>query len=179
MLAAFLLAFCLTNIDGFLCLAGACAIDPPRSRVRAVVAAACGFCVLLAVALVASAVLDRFPNGASWFGIVPAAVGVTRLWRLSRAVPGEEANWISSGVSIFSIVLATGGDNVAIYAPLFARSSQSLAWSGIYLLFWTAGCAAIVRTTPDLRRIRTVQRYAEPTIATLFVAIGIYLVAAR
>ena len=162
-----------------LALGAAFAIDPPRNRAGTVVAAASGFSVLLVIALAAAAALGRFSGVTAWFGLIPVAVGAMRLWRLYVVRRPDDVNWISSGPSILAIVLATGGDNVAVYAPLFARSPLSLAWSAVYLLLWTASCAVLVRATPDLRRVRALQRYAEPTVATAFVALGLYIVIGR
>jgi len=158
------------------CLSLAFATDPPRSRVRAVAAAAAGFAVLLTVALVAAAALGRFTGTTAWFGLVPAAIGLVRLWRLFVTRRTGDDNWISSGASIFAIVLATGGDNVAVYTPLFVQTSAAATWALVYLLLWSVACAAAVTAVPDLRRIRALQRYAEPAVATAFVAIGLSIV---
>lgn len=175
-----IVAFFGTNVDGFLCLAAAFAVDPPASRLRAVVAAAAAFAVLLAVAFAVSLAIGRLPFGAvAWFGLVPIVIGGVRLahgLRAARraAVPDE----LSSGASIFSIVLATGADNVAVYAPLFALRSpiDAATLSIVYVLMWTAGCAALLWITPDVPRIHALKRYLEPVLAIFFIAVGVAIV---
>ncbi len=171
-----LLAFIGTNVDGFLCLGAAFAVDPPHNRVRAILVAACGFAVLLAVAFAVSLVIGRLGFGARWFGLVPAAIGV---WRLVRLLAGSKSDgdWLSSGASVFSIVLATGADNVAVYAPMFALQSSGVALTtaAAFLVAWLAGCAALAYATPNLSRIHALKVYLEPALAVLFIAIGVNL----
>ncbi|MBV8149929.1 MAG: hypothetical protein JOY59_00100 [Candidatus Eremiobacteraeota bacterium] len=176
--SSLLLAFAVTNVDGLLCMAAAFAVDPPRRRLEAIGAAALGFAVLLCLSLAAAAAIGRVAGAASWFGVVPAGVGIVRLWRIVTA-RSDGANWISSGASLVALTLATGGDNVAVYTPLFALTPYALAWSGAFLALWTTACAALTFATPDLRRVHLVQRYADPTVAASFVAFGFYLVIAR
>jgi cadmium resistance protein CadD (predicted permease) len=177
--AGLILAFLGTNVDGFLCVAAAFAVDPPHSRARAILAAAAGFVVLLLVAIAASLVIDRLRAGAGWFGLVPATIGAVRLVRFlrSRNAPPDE-DWLSSGASIFSIVLATGADNVAVYAPLFALRSPAAAASiaAAYLALWTIGCIALAYIAPDLTRVTSLKRYLEPVLAVFFIGIGIALI---
>jgi cadmium resistance protein CadD (predicted permease) len=175
-MTALILAFLGTNVDGFLCLAAVFAVDPPRSRVAVLVSCALAFLVLLCVALAASLAIGRSGLDAAWFGAVPAAIGIARLWRLAKhGWRAGDGDVLSSGPSIFSIVLATGADNVAVYTPLFAtRSIFSAGIVGIvYLSCWVLGCAALVFATPKLPHIHAWKRYIDPALAVLFVAIGV------
>jgi cadmium resistance protein CadD (predicted permease) len=174
-----IVAFLGTNIDGFLCLAAAFAVDPPPSRFRAVFAAACAFVLLLLVAVAASLAIDRLRMSAAWFGVVPATIGVVRLLRALRgagAGSGAE-DPLSSAPSIFAIVLATGTDNVAVYAPLLATRSLPAAAgvAGVFLALWVSGCAAVAIATPNLPRIHALKRYLDPALAIFFIAIGIVI----
>ena len=172
-----LVAFFGTNVDGFLCLAAAFAVDPPASRLRALAAAAAAFAVLLIASFTLSLAIGRLPAGAAgWFGLVPIAIGIVRLVhgiRALRRVAVEDE--LSSGSSIFSIVLATGADNVAVYAPLFALRPlfDAAALSIGYLLLWMLGCFALLWITPDVPRIHALKRYLEPALAIFFIAIGV------
>ncbi len=173
---ALILAFAGTNVDGFLCLAAAFAVDPPRRRIRAILIAAGGFAVLLLLSFVASLVIGRVGLRIAWFGLLPAGIGVVRLIRLAFTSRGPgEVDWLSSGPSIFSIVLATGADNVAVYAPLFALLplGRTLGVAGAYLLCWIVGCTVVSYATPSLPRIHALKRYLEPAFAILFIVIGI------
>lgn len=177
---ALVLAFAATNIDGFSCLGAAFAVNPPGNRLRAVLVATATFALLLAVALAGAAAMGRITSNAAWFGLLPAAIGVARLIRVirgGRAV--AEDDWLSSAPSILSIVLATGADNVAVYAPLFAvRGLESaVGICGVYLIAWAAGCALLAYAARDVSRLRALRRYLEPALAVLFIVIGVSIVA--
>ena len=130
-------------------------------------------------ALIAAAtllVIGRVGLRIAWFGLLPAGIGVVRLIRLAFTSRGPgEVDWLSSGPSIFSIVLATGADNVAVYAPLFALLplGRTLGVAGAYLLCWIVGCTVVSYATPSLPRIHALKRYLEPAFAILFIVIGI------
>jgi cadmium resistance protein CadD (predicted permease) len=174
-----IVAFFGTNVDGFLCLAAAFAVDPPASRVRAVGAAAVAFVLLLLAAFVISLAIGRLPAGAAaWFGLLPIGIGLVRLVHGIRALKNSANEELSSGASVFSIVLATGADNVAVYAPIFAlQPVANAAWlSAAYLLLWTAGCSALAWITPDIPKVHALKRYLEPALAIFFIAIGFAIV---
>jgi cadmium resistance protein CadD (predicted permease) len=175
-----IVAFLGTNVDGFLCLAAAFAVDPPASRVRAVVAAALGFALLLLVAFAISMAIGRLPaGGAAWFGLVPIGIGLVRLVHGIRAAmnPATQEQLSSEG-SVFSIVLATGADNVAVYAPIFALQSvgNAVLISAAYLLLWIAGCSTLLFVTPDISKLRALKRILEPALALYFIAVGCAIV---
>ncbi len=178
-----IVAFFGTNVDGFLCLAAAFGVDPPASRVRAVAAAAVGFALLLLVAFAISLAIGRLPSGgAPWFGLVPIAIGIVRLVHGIRAVKNAAVQeQLSSEGSIFSIVLATGADNVAVYAPIFAIASiaNAVLISAAYLLLWIAGCIALLFVTPDISRVHALKRLLEPALAIYFIAVGVAIVLGR
>jgi cadmium resistance protein CadD (predicted permease) len=171
-----IVAFFGTNVDGFLCLAAAFAVDPPASRVRAILAAAVAFTVLLLVAFAISLAIGRLPAGAAaWFGFVPIVIGIVRLVHAIRAAKHlVSEDQLSSGASIFSIVLATGADNVAVYAPLFALRAppDAVVVSVAYLLLWVLGCCALLWITPDVPKVHALKRYLEPALAMYFIVVG-------
>ena len=175
-----IVAFLGTNVDGFLCLAAAFAVDPPASRVRALAAATAAFALLLLTAYAVSLAIGRLPVGAvAWFGLVPIGIGVVRLVHGIRVVkrPATQEQ-LSSESSVFSIVLATGADNVAVYAPIFALQSvaNGLSIAAAYLLLWIAGCFALAFITPDFPKVHALKRFLEPALAVFFIAIGCAIV---
>jgi cadmium resistance protein CadD (predicted permease) len=175
-----IVAFFGTNVDGLLCLAAAFAVDPPASRVRALAAATAAFALLLLTAYAVSLAIGRLPVGAvAWFGLVPIGIGVVRLVHGIRVVkrPATQEQ-LSSESSVFSIVLATGADNVAVYAPLLAIRPffDAMVLCIAYLLLWLLACAALVWFEPDVPRIHALKRYLEPALAIFFIAIGIAIV---
>lgn len=178
-MAALILAFLGTNIDGGLCLAAAFAVDPPRRRLRAIFASTLGFVVLLCISVAGSLAIGRLTIDVAWFGIVPATVGIVRLTRIILGLKSDDRPaWLSSGHSIFSIVLATGADNVAVYTPLFALRTLGVTWvvAAVYLLCWVLGTSILTYTTPSLQRVEALQRYLEPAVAVLFIVMGLAIV---
>jgi cadmium resistance protein CadD (predicted permease) len=174
-----IVAFFGTNVDGFLCLAAAFAVDPPASRVRAVAASTAAFALLLLTAYAVSLAIGRLPVGAvAWFGLVPIGIGIVRLVHGIRAVKRPAQEQLSSEASVFSIVLATGADNVAVYAPLLAIRPflDAMVLCIAYLLVWLLACAALVWFEPDVPRIHALKRYLEPALAIFFIAIGVAIV---
>jgi cadmium resistance protein CadD (predicted permease) len=175
-----IVAFLGTNVDGFLCLAAAFAVDPPANRIRAVAAAALAFALLLLFAFAISLAIGRLPaGGAAWFGLVPICIGVVRLVHGIRAARNTATQeQLSSEGSVFSIVLATGADNVAVYAPIFALQSlaNALAIATAYILLWVAGCCALVFITPDIPKVHALKRFLEPALAIFFIAVGCAIV---
>jgi cadmium resistance protein CadD (predicted permease) len=173
-------AFLGTNLDGFACLAAAFAVDPPQHRKTAVLAAACAFALLLCLSLGISLAIGHFRLSVAWFGLIPAAIGVYRLVRFIRhgAVAETEECSLSNFTSIFAIVLATGTDNVAVYAPLFALRPFASAWlvAAAFLACWSAGCLLLVYATPDLPKVHALKRYLEPALAMFFIVIGLTIV---
>lgn len=175
-----IVAFFGTNVDGFLCLAAAFAVDPPASRSRAVAAAAFAFVLLLLAAFVISLAIWRLPAGAAaWFGLVPIGIGIVRLVHGIRALKSAAVEeHLSDDASVFSIVLATGADNVAVYAPLIALRSLSdaVVLCIAYLALWVLACFALVRIRADVPRIHALKRYLEPALAIFFIAVGLAIV---
>jgi cadmium resistance protein CadD (predicted permease) len=112
---------------------------------------------------------------AAWFGVVPAAIGVVRLLRVLRGGAAGNEDPLSSAPSVFAIVLATGADNVAVYAPLLATRSlpEAAGVAAAFLALWVLGCAAVAYATPNLPRIHALKRYLDPALAIFFIAIGI------
>jgi cadmium resistance protein CadD (predicted permease) len=179
-MVALIVAFFSTNVDGFACFAAALALNRPRSRARTIGVAAFAFSLLLACSFAAMLAIGRTGISPAWFGLVPAGIGIARLARLTfGARAASDNDWISAPASIFSIVLATGIDNVAVYAPLFALSPlrSSLLIAAAYLGAWTAGCTILARVAPNASRVHAFKRHLEPAVAILFIAVGAEIVA--
>jgi cadmium resistance protein CadD (predicted permease) len=182
-MSALLLAFLVTNVDGFLCLGIAFAVDPPRHKALAVASAIGAFAVVLATALAAALLLHLVaPNATAWFGLVPAGIGVYRLARaLTRSPRDPSANRLSNAASVFAIVMSTGADNVTVYAPLLAARPvlEVISTNVLYMTLFLIGCAVLVRWTPNVRKLRAAERFVEPLLALFFIGIGVALVASQ
>jgi len=98
------------------------AAPPERSR-RIALGQVIGFLVLVAVAAAAAVLLFEFrPATVGLLGLVPLALGVRGLFMLRRARgrTATERRAVGSGIIAAGLVtIASGGDNLAVYIPLF------------------------------------------------------------
>lgn len=118
-------------------------------------------------------------------GLVPLFLGVKKLWNFFKGTPDDDDDEIESGffqksaklVAIIGVTLANGGDNVGVYAPLFAtKSAEVLA---LYLLVffvltgaWCAGALYLIRHQHLGGMIKRHSHYVVPWV---FIALGIYI----
>lgn len=122
---AALLAFAATNVDDLVLLLLLC---DRGERFRTVVLGQyVGFAVIVAVSVVASAGATFLrPEWVGFLGLAPFALGVKALVSLrhqSEAPRLAEKTW--GLLSIATITVANGGDNIAVYAPLLAGRSAA------------------------------------------------------
>ena len=127
-------AFVGTNVDNCLVTMGMVAGAPLERAHRIAAGQVLGFALLVAVAAGAAAVLFEFSAAAvGLLGLVPLAIGVRGLVGLRRrrvepelGAPGGRHRWRAAdrgvGRSLIAAALVTigaGGDNLAVYIPLF------------------------------------------------------------
>lgn len=149
LLALAAIAFTATNIDGMLVLLGFFA-DGDFRAADIVVGEYVGISVLILVSVVGSFVaLVLPPMAAGLLGLVPLGIGASRLTKTLRGGRGNGAppprRMTGSGVvTVASVVIANGVDNVLTYTPLFAtaRPSQMPAIIALFLAMTGLWCAA-------------------------------------
>ena len=133
-------AFVGTNVDNCVVIMAMVAGAPPQRAHRIAAGQAFGFAVLVAVSAAAAAVLFEFSTAVvGLLGLVPLAIGLHGLVGLARGHPDGEAapspatatsrsRWRSRpeqravGRSLTAaalVTIAAGGDNLAVYIPLF------------------------------------------------------------
>jgi len=120
-LATAFISFTATNIDDVFLLTFFFGQGLPAWRV--VAAQYLGFTALVGVSLIAF--FARFILPETWIGLLgllPIMIGIKKL-RESRSKESREPH--KNGASIFTVAAITfsnGGDNIGVYAPLFATS---------------------------------------------------------
>jgi cadmium resistance protein CadD (predicted permease) len=133
-------AFVGTNVDNCVVIMAMVAGAPLRRAHRIAAGQALGFAVLVAVSAAAAALLFEFSTAAvGLLGLVPLAIGLHGLVGLARGHPAGEAatspatgtarrRWRSkpeqravgrSFTAAALVTIASGGDNLAVYIPLF------------------------------------------------------------
>jgi cadmium resistance protein CadD (predicted permease) len=129
-----LTAFALTNIDDAFVLLAFFA-DPTLGARNVVIGQYVGMVFLSAAAaafaMFASAIPDRYIG---LMGFLPILIGLRRLRKLWRSYDEEmdvavkshsRAGALGAILSVASVTIANGGDNIAVYVPLFVRSSAT------------------------------------------------------
>jgi len=131
-------AFVGTNVDNCVVIMAMVAAAPVERARRIAVGQIIGFVVLVAVAAAAAALLFEFSTAVvGLLGLVPLAIGLHGLLGVARAGRGEEAEAPPTGgterrrqrpeqravgrslTAAALVTLAAGGDNLAVYIPLF------------------------------------------------------------
>lgn len=130
-LVAALLAFASTNIDDLFVLL--VLFGQGRRPRTVVVGQYLGFGAIVLVSLVVSAgALALRPEWVGFLGLAPFAIGIKGLVAL-RGRSSEAATDVAKAIGVLpiaAITFANGGDNIAVYAPLFARR----AWTDVALV---------------------------------------------
>ncbi len=168
------MAFVLTNIDGFVCLAAEATVNSPARWLRASSEASLAFALLVVVCLLASFAVGAIsPGNAAWLGIVPAAIG---LGKVITAFGKQTAT--ATSASIAAIVFATGMDNVALYVPLFALlGALRAAGTGlIYTLVFSVLAVAIFYVAPNVAHLARYQRYVDAALGIFFIVVGVSII---
>jgi cadmium resistance protein CadD (predicted permease) len=144
--------FVATNVDDLLLLA---ALFGSALLARAVVAGQfIGIAVLTAVSVCAAYAATAVPGGwIRWLGLLPIALGIwllVRPWRGTSddadddALAAErkfEARVHSQALAVAAITIANGGDNLAVYVPLFAKDVSVLPlYIGVFVLLTALWC---------------------------------------
>jgi cadmium resistance protein CadD (predicted permease) len=133
-------AFVGTNVDNCVVIMAMVAAAPVERARRIAAGQAIGFVVLVAVAAAAAAVLFEFSTAVvGLLGLVPLAIGLHGLLGVARAGRGDEAGALPTGgterrsrrkrpeqravgrslTAAALVTVAAGGDNLAVYIPLF------------------------------------------------------------
>ncbi|WP_371422537.1 cadmium resistance transporter [Tardiphaga sp.] len=144
--------FAVTNIDDIFVLLGF--FSDPRFRARQIVVGQyLGMLTLIGVSLVAALVsLVLPPQYVGLLGLAPLAIGLKKLYDLRNASGDDDediphkagSSGIGNILSVAAVTIANGGDNIGVYAPLFATRGTSatgiivitfLAMTAIWCLF--------------------------------------------
>jgi cadmium resistance protein CadD (predicted permease) len=175
-------AFASTNIDdGFVLLAF---FGDPRFKGRDVIVGQYAGMAALTLAAVAFALLAYAIPGRyiGLMGILPILIGGLRLskaWRSRNETgPGEVRPAALDGIAaVAGVTIANGGDNIAVYVPLFARASPmaTAAICGVFAAMVAVWCFAahlLIRHRTFGAAVQTWGRWVTPFV---LVALGAYI----
>lgn len=176
--------FASTNIDDlvvltFLFLASRAAGKP---RPWQVVAGQCaGIAVLVASAAVAALGLVLVP--ARWVGVlglVPLAIGLWKLIGAMRRAPGSGSPSVAAGITgVIGLAIINGGDNIALYAPLFRslEMGEVLVTLAVFAGMVGVWCAAAAWLGSHLAAVAAIRRFSPRLTPVVFIAIGAVILA--
>jgi len=108
-------------------------------------------------------------------GLVPIFLGIKAIF------DRDDDENISIGGSILSVILLTvlsGGDNIGVYIPIFARMNvvhfiTALAIFGIMSVMWCF-IAQRLSVLPALRRF--IEKYKRVIVPVIFILLGIFII---
>jgi cadmium resistance protein CadD (predicted permease) len=178
-LAIALAAFASTNIDDLLILSVFFA-NRRFHPWQVVVGQYMGLGALVGLSVLGGVAIQWFPEHVTrWLGILPILIGVK--WLVDRLRQTEERHfklesepqqaWAITSVAL--VTIANGGDNIAVYVPLFAKMQPTnlTVTMMVFILMTAVWCAIsywLVRNPLIGRRFTIVGQWAAP-----FVLIGV------
>jgi cadmium resistance protein CadD (predicted permease) len=175
--------FIATNIDDLLILS--LYFSNPHYRTKNIVLGQyVGIALLIAVSflglLVGRLLEDHW---ISLLGILPLGLGVIGIKRLLQSHPESEetdsatAKTNSQMLSVALVTMANGGDNIGVYAPLFANVSATISflYALIFLLLTAVWCALAWSIThrPIVRKV--LSRYGHVILPVFLVFLGLFI----
>ena len=177
--------FASTDIDDLFVLIGFFA--DPRFHGRNI---AIGQLLGIAALIVASVALSLVslvvePAYVGLLGVLPLLMGIRRLLELRRGIEGDDEaladasrdGAASQVLSVLSVTIANGGDNVSAYTPLFAtQGSLQTFVIAIAMLIMTGAWLAAAHWLVNHRTIGApIRRYGERIVPFVYLALGLYI----
>lgn len=139
--------FASTNIDDIFVLLGFFS-DPKYRGRQIVVGQYLGIFALVGVSILASLIsLVLPPAYVGLLGILPILIGFKKLYDLRKGTDGTAIDTPVAGMgnvlAVAAVTVANGGDNIGIYTPVFATSTEMeiavfIAVFGVMVAAWLA-----------------------------------------
>lgn len=168
--------FVATNIDGLFLTAALLSDRSLRTR-DVVLGTYAGIGALYAVSAAASMVsLVVPPEYIALLGLAPIAIGIRQLWQRSNETETEIP--AKHGVlAVAAINVAFGGDNIGVYAPVFATSpGHAIALYGLIFAVLTGlWCYAAHRLVNHPALGAPVRRHGPRIVPFVLIALGLWI----
>jgi cadmium resistance protein CadD (predicted permease) len=113
-----------------------------------------------------------------FLGLIPIAIGIRNLIALKEEQPEKTGvRRVESFLTVAAITFANGGDNIAIYTPLFASSTWAtlaitLITFSVMIALW---CVAGYAIGNHVVVIRLIDRYGHILVPFIFIGLGCYI----
>ena len=111
-------------------------------------------------------------------GLIPIGIGIRKLLALQEEQKEKiGVRRVESSLTVAAITFANGGDNIAIYTPLFASSTWAtltvtLITFSVMIALW---CVAGYAIGNHFVVIRLIDRYGHILVPFIFIGLGFYI----
>ena len=184
--------FVSTNIDDLFLLAAFFA-DTRLRPLSIVIGQYLGIGALVLVSALAALLALDIPDGwVALLGLVPLLLGISKLWALRVRTAGTQGDseahrfqdqehtaerWLRSPMlAVASVTVANGGDNVAVYVPLFATAFAAIATYALTFAVLTGVWCALGYLLVNNTVLGDAVRHSGNVILPIvLVALGIYI----
>lgn len=187
-----ILAFTSTNLDDLFLLAAFFA-DRRLHRLSIVIGQYLGIGALVLASTLAALLARTIPDGwIALLGLVPLLLGLSKLWALRVSAANIERNgdarciqeqehtterrlrW--SVLSVAGVTVANGGDNVAVYIPLFATAFDAITTYALtFALMTGVWCVIGYWLVNNYILGSAIRRYGHIILPVVLIALGIYI----
>lgn len=180
-----IIAFAATNIDGAFVLLTLFA-RPTLKDSHIVAGTYIGMAVLVVAALLLSAVcMALIPDDLGLLGALPILIGMRQFWTAwSEREQSTEIVDVRPGAGAFEVIelvairtVANGGDNIAVYIPLFARQSQTaeILTCIIFAVLVGVWCLAARWLVGHSTLVAPIRRWGRWITPVVLIALGIFI----
>jgi cadmium resistance protein CadD (predicted permease) len=169
------MAFAATNVDDAFVLLGYFA-SPKLKDTHIVIGTYIGMAILVIAAMMLSAVsVVLFPSYLGLLGTLPILIGLRQFWT-AWSERGDDIIDVTPGAGTVEVIelvairtIANGGDNIAVYIPLFARQSHSAEILTCFVFavlvgVWCLGAKWMVAYPKGCAPIRRWGRWVTPVV---------------
>jgi cadmium resistance transport/sequestration family protein len=184
---ASILAFATTNIDDIFILT--LFFGSPKYASRDIVLGQyLGIGTLIAISFAGSFIgLVIDPKYIGLLGLIPIYIGIKSAVNINRQEEeqpdlkekaDQAKNHFQKTLSVASVTIANGGDNISIYIPLFATLTipGKLTMTLIFLLMTAVWCLAAKYLGKRPLVQQTVEKYGHLITPFVFILLGIYII---
>jgi cadmium resistance protein CadD (predicted permease) len=171
-------AFIGTNIDDTLVITAMMASSPPGRARRIALGQVVGFVVLVAASAGTALALFEFsPRVVGLLGFIPLALGLRGLILLRRSDRRSAVDRRAVGKGVVAatlITVASGGDNLAVYIPLFrdGGTTNHLAVGSVFLVGEVLLTLLVLQIGRHPRLRGVMARIGAPAVPILYCIIG-------
>ncbi len=182
---ASILAFSTTNLDDIFILT--LFFSNPEFKSKNIIAGQyLGIMALIGISLVGSFIgLIIDPKFIGLLGLIPIYMGIKSALNLTRKKVEEERNIkvdtpdrnTRQVISVSSVTIANGGDNISIYVPLFTTlaMSEKLLMTFIFLLMTALWCFLAWYSSKHPMIQQTIKKYGHVITPFVFILLGLYI----